>query len=113
MAQLPDWLEQLMVKAHHHLNSAISRRPSNATIGSWAFVIHGGLPRVKDVGLDDFDTINRIRQPPLKLESRDDHLLFDSLWADPHEGDGVIEGSARGGFSIQFGMDVTKEFCRR
>ena len=36
MAQLPDWLEQLMVKAHHHLNSAISRRPSNATIGSWA-----------------------------------------------------------------------------
>ena len=87
--------------------------PVAATIGSWAFVIHGGLPRVKDVGLDDFDTINRIRQPPLKLESRDDHLLFDSLWADPHEGDGVIEGSARGGFSIQFGMDVTKEFCRR
>ena len=87
--------------------------PVAATIGSWAFVIHGGLPRVKDVGLDDFDTINRIRQPPLKLESRDDHLLFDALWADPHEGDGVIEGSARGGFSIQFGMDVTKEFCRR
>ena len=55
--------------------------PVAATIGSWAFVIHGGLPRVKDVGLDDFNTINRIRQPPLKLESRDDHLLFDSLWA--------------------------------
>ena len=25
----------------------------------------------------------------------------------------MIEGSARGGFSIQFGIDVTKEFCRR
>ena len=29
--------------------------PVAATIGSWAFVIHGGLPRVKDVGLETRD----------------------------------------------------------
>ena len=86
--------------------------PVAATIGSWAFVIHGGLPRVKDVGLDDFDTINRIRQPPLKLESRDDHLLFDSLWADPTRATRDRGQRARR-LLDQFRMDVTKEFCRR
>ena len=50
--------------------------------------------------LDDIKKINNKRQPPLKLESRDDELLFDALWADPHEGDGVMMGSARGGYSI-------------
>ena len=82
--------------------------PVASVVGSWAFVIHGGLFRDTDVSLDDIQKINSKRQPPLKLDTRDDELLFDALWADPHEGDGVTMGSARGGYSIQFGADVTK-----
>ena len=87
--------------------------PVASVVGSWAFVIHGGLFRDTEVTLDDIKKINNKRQPPLKLENRDDELLFDALWADPHEGDGVMMGSARGGYSIQFGADVTKQFCKR
>jgi len=87
--------------------------PIASVVGSWAFVIHGGLFRDTDVTLDDLRKVNNKRQPPLKLESRDDELLFDALWSDPHEGDGVAMGSARGGYSIQFGPDVTKAFCKR
>ena len=63
--------------------------------------------------LEDIKNTDNRRQPPLKLETRDDEILFDALWADPHEGEGVIHGSTRGGFSIQFGSTVTKDFCKR
>lgn len=82
-------------------------------VGAWALVIHGGLFRDPDVTLDDIAKVNNRRQPPTVLESRDDNLLFDALWADPHDGDGVVASGSRGGYSIQFGRDVTKAFCKR
>ena len=87
--------------------------PIAALVGQWAFVIHGGLFRQEGVTLDDIKNTDHRRQPPLKLETRDDEILFDALWADPHEGTGVVQGSTRGGFSIQFGSNVTKDFCKR
>lgn len=87
--------------------------PIAALVGQWAFVIHGGLFRQVGVTLDDIAKTDNRRQPPLKLDTRDDEILFDALWADPHDGDGVVQGSTRGGFSIQFGADVTKDFCKR
>ncbi|KAL1506991.1 hypothetical protein AB1Y20_007854 [Prymnesium parvum] len=87
--------------------------PIAALVGQWAFVIHGGLFRQAGVTLDDIAKTDNRRQPPLKLDTRDDEILFDALWADPHDGDGVVQGSTRGGFSIQFGADVTKDFCKR
>ena len=62
---------------------------------------------------DDLRKVNNKRQPPIKLDTRDDELLFDALWSDPHDGQGVATGGARGGYSIQFGPDVTKAFCKR
>ena len=49
----------------------------------------------------------------LTLTPNPNELLFDALWSDPHEGVGVATGSARGGYSIQFGPDVTRAFCKR
>jgi len=87
--------------------------PVASLIGSWALVIHGGLFRDPDVNIEDIKTIDSRRQPPTNLTSRDDRLLFDALWADPHNDDGVIMSNNRGGYSIQFGRDVTKSFCER
>ena len=63
--------------------------------------------------LDDIRQIDHRRAPPQQLHTKDDKMLFDSLWADPHPGNGVIVGSARGAFSATFGADVTRDFCAR
>ena len=41
------------------------------------------------------------RNPPQALVTRDDTMLFDALWADPHPGTGVKVGSSRGAFSAR------------
>lgn len=33
--------------------------------------------------------------------------------SDPHDGDGIVASKSRGGFSVQFGKDVTAAFCAR
>ncbi|EOD13115.1 hypothetical protein EMIHUDRAFT_427814 [Emiliania huxleyi CCMP1516] len=87
--------------------------PIASLVGEWALVIHGGLFREEDVTLDDIRAIDACRQPPSVLQTRDDTLLFDALWADPHDGDGIVASDNRGGVSIQFGRDLTKAFCAR
>jgi diadenosine tetraphosphatase ApaH/serine/threonine PP2A family protein phosphatase/Ca2+-binding EF-hand superfamily protein len=87
--------------------------PLASVVGEWALVIHGGLFREPGVTLDEIRGIDGCRQPPSVLETREDTLLFDALWSDPHEGDGVVASDNRGGVSIQFGKDVTKSFCER
>lgn len=87
--------------------------PLASVVGEWALVIHGGLFREAGVTLDEIRRIDGCRQPPSVLDTREDTLLFDALWSDPHDGDGVVASDNRGGVSIQFGKDVTKSFCER
>ena len=101
--------ENLVDLFHRFFNTM----PIAALVGQWALVIHGGLFREPNVTLDDIRNVNFRRNPPQALETYDDNMLFDSLWADPHAGTGVIVGSQRGAFSATFGADVTKDFCAR
>jgi hypothetical protein len=87
--------------------------PLASVVGQWALVIHGGLFREPGVTLEEIRRIDGCRQPPSVLETREDTLLFDALWSDPHDGDGVVASDNRGGVSIQFGKDMTKAFCER
>lgn len=55
-----------------------------AQVGDRALVIHGGLSRHTDLTLDDLATVNCRRQPPAELETRDDEILFDSIWCETY-----------------------------
>ena len=101
--------ENLVDLFHRFFNTM----PVASIVGQWALVIHGGLFREPSITLDDIRQINFRRNPPQQLQSKDDNMLFDSLWADPHKGNGVIIGTPRGAFSATFGADVTKAFCAR
>ena len=87
--------------------------PLAAVVGEWAMVIHGGLFREPNVTLKDVEAVHHRRDPPQPPVSADDCMLFDALWADPHAGDGIKIGSARGVSAMTFGADVTRDFCAR
>ncbi|KAJ3275200.1 PsbP domain-containing protein 3, chloroplastic [Terramyces sp. JEL0728] len=66
-------------------------------------VIHGGLFSKKGVTIDDLRKINRFQQPGQS------GLMCELLWSDPQFLPGI--GQSKRGVGIQFGPDITKEFC--
>lgn len=68
-------------------------------------VMHGGLFAQDNVTLDDLRKIERNRQPP------EEGLMCDLLWSDPQPQNG--RGFSKRGVGIQFGPDVTEQFCLR
>lgn len=68
-------------------------------------VMHGGLFSRDDVTLDELREINRNRQPP------EEGLMCELLWSDPQPQPG--RGPSKRGVAIQFGPDVTHNFCKR
>mmetsp|Transcript_103295 Transcript_103295/g.236650 ORF Transcript_103295/g.236650 Transcript_103295/m.236650 type:complete len:826 (-) Transcript_103295:111-2588(-) len=92
--------------------------PIFALIQNKIFVVHGGLPRVPGISIDDLRALPYRRDwqalPEKQLSrSRDDCVLFDALWADPHEGQGCIPSRGRGASCVKFGYDVTEDFCKQ
>ncbi|CAJ1342540.1 unnamed protein product, partial [Effrenium voratum] len=94
------------------LESSISRAPSR----------HGGLFRNPRVSLESLRQLpleawHRNYPNPLSKEevargatwSEHEEILFDALWADPHEGLGS-KRSERGKVAVMFGEDVTHRF---
>jgi hypothetical protein len=69
--------------------------PLCATVGGQIFVVHGGLTREVHATIDDFRHVSHRRDIPETPSSRDDGLLFDLMWSDPQEADGICSG-ARG-----------------
>lgn len=67
--------------------------------------MHGGLFSTDDVSLDDLRNISRNCQPPEK------GLMCELLWSDPMDAPG--RGPSKRGVGVQFGPDITKEFCER
>ena len=66
------------------------------------FIVHGGLYEQEGITLDDIRAIDRTMEPP------EGSVFSESLWSDPHEGEGRIP--SKRGTGVQFGKDVTKRF---
>eukprot|EP00397_Hematodinium_sp_SG-2012_P040769 GEMP01044736.1.p1 GENE.GEMP01044736.1~~GEMP01044736.1.p1 ORF type:complete len:329 (+),score=55.61 GEMP01044736.1:485-1471(+) len=80
------------------------------------FVVHAGLPRVRNgnVTIADLKRVNHKRPCPFP-GSDDDAIFFDSMWADPQSSVGIHvnrHGEGRGRGTSKFGPDVTARFLR-
>ncbi|KAJ1897590.1 Palmitoyl-protein thioesterase 1 [Kickxella alabastrina] len=79
------------------------------------FVVHGGLysrETAKNSGLPDGDGVVRLdelRELPRFHQPQHTKLLNESLWSDPQDQEGRTPSPR--GTAIQYGPDVTKEFC--
>jgi len=67
-------------------------------------VMHGGLFSRDNVSLEDIRNTDRNRQPP------DEGIMCDILWSDPMPNKG--RAPSKRGVGVQFGPDVTENFCR-
>ena len=54
----------------------------------------------------------RQRDVPSAARGREDLIMLDFLWSDPHEGRG-LQPNARGGNTLMFGGDVTVDLLAR
>ncbi|CAI8006991.1 Serine/threonine-protein phosphatase 5 [Geodia barretti] len=70
---------------------------------SRVLVTHGGLFSRDGVKVSELVDIDRNRQPP------EEGLMCDLLWSDPQYIPG--RGPSKRGVGVQFGPDVTEEFC--
>ena len=86
--------------------------------------MHGGLPMVDGVVLDDIRKLSRECEPGeqgdfcqnfwnflIFFETFFSGTLTDLLWADPQDEAG--RGMSKRGTSMQFGPDVTEKFCKQ
>ncbi|KAJ3194573.1 NADH dehydrogenase [ubiquinone] flavoprotein 1, mitochondrial [Irineochytrium annulatum] len=78
--------------------------PLGNLIGGKILVIHGGLFSRDGVTMEELRTINRFKQPG------SEGLMCELLWSDPQ----FLPGRSRSkrGVGIQFGPDVTDDFCK-
>lgn len=67
-------------------------------------VMHGGLFSSPSITLDQIRKENRNRQPP------EDGIMCELLWSDPMNCEGTAP--SKRGVGVQFGPDVTHNFCR-
>lgn len=74
-------------------------------INKRVLVMHGGLPMVDDIMIEDIRKLDRF------LEPGEGSTLTDLLWADPQDAPG--RGTSKRGTSAQFGPDITAEFCKQ
>ncbi|KAG7851211.1 hypothetical protein KL941_000880 [Ogataea angusta] len=81
--------------------------PYASLIGQEYLVMHGGLFSSDDVTLDDIRKIDRFKskQPPKE------GIEMELLWTDPQESKG--RSASKRGIGMQFGPDVTADFCER
>lgn len=73
-------------------------------INGRVLVMHGGLFANDGITLDDIRKTDRNRQPP------DEGIMCDILWSDPMPGRG--RAPSKRGVGVQFGPDVTENFCK-
>ena len=84
--------------------------PIATVVSKKVFVVHGGLYRRDSVLVQHLRTLNRRRQCPTSTETIEDSLLFDCMWSDPWDFNGVAKAAHRGQNCIRFGPDVTRRF---
>ena len=96
--------------------------PLATVVGDRALVVHGGLcraghepgfrNRTDAVSLAEAARVWRQRDVPSAARGREDLIMLDFLWSDPHEGRG-LQPNARGGNTLMFGGDVTVDLLAR
>ncbi|TDH68253.1 hypothetical protein CCR75_004762 [Bremia lactucae] len=84
--------------------------PLCAVLQQKVFVVHGGLFSRDNVTLAHLRKIARKREPPLHEMTLEDKLFEDLLWSDPRP-IASRQPSERGA-GIEFGINITNEFCR-
>ncbi len=90
--------------------------PLVAVVQEKVFVCHGGLFRMDGVTLKHIEAIRRRREPPLEGTSLEDKIFEDLIWSDPRP-TGTYPGRLVGrrpsdrGAGVEFGPDVTNQFC--
>jgi len=84
--------------------------PLTTIINKQVCVLHGGIPRVEGLTLNRVNSIVRRRQCPKIVQTIDDAILFDLMWADPQEAKGIAMAAQRGPNCRKFGPDITKRF---
>lgn len=78
--------------------------PLGYSIMDKILVVHGGLFSEPNVTIDQLQQIDRFTQP-------DDQLMKELLWSDPSDKDGITPSYR--GIGVQFGPDITRDFCKR
>jgi len=84
--------------------------PLVTVLSKQVVVLHGGIPRREGVLLKQITAINRRRQCPKVVQSVEDAILFDLMWADPQDIKGIGLAAQRGPNCRKFGPDITKRF---
>ena len=105
--------------AFKHLFYAL---PLVTVVGERVMVVHGGLCRAghepgyqrrsEAVSLAEVQGLSRARDIPGDIWARQDLIMSDLLWSDPHDGHGLMP-NGRGGNTQMFGGDVTEEMLAR
>ena len=80
-------------------------------MGTQIFVIHGGLSREREKPLEALKALDHHRNIPQRPYGREECIIFDALWADPQDEDGIQVGG-RGDDTIKWGPDVTSQFLQ-
>jgi len=80
------------------------------SINNEVFCVHGGLPSNDGQGILDINELKRYSEPT-DLQTADQILLNDLLWADPRPDPGRVPSPR--GVSSHFGPDVTERFLEQ
>ena len=92
--------------------------PLVTVIGDRVMCVHGGLSSVgfngkgSHASLREIETLNRRRDIPAQPKQREECIMMDLLWSDPHDGVGLTP-SPRGPQIKKFGGDVTRQVLNR
>eukprot|EP00929_Paragymnodinium_shiwhaense_P080536 TRINITY_DN42009_c0_g1_i1.p1 TRINITY_DN42009_c0_g1~~TRINITY_DN42009_c0_g1_i1.p1 ORF type:complete len:980 (+),score=227.17 TRINITY_DN42009_c0_g1_i1:79-3018(+) len=84
--------------------------PLYCVVDKGVFVVHGGLFR-KHFTLNQLRRVDHRKGIPITAGSGLDTALFDSMWSDPSDHNGIGSNS-RGDEIVTFGPDVTRRFLR-
>ena len=83
--------------------------PLAVSLGGQIIVVHGGLTRGRETSLESIRRVRYRRDVPQAPNGAGENVLFDLLWSDPQDEEGIAFG-ARGDDTIKWGPDVTREF---
>ncbi|KAJ5099804.1 Serine/threonine-protein phosphatase [Penicillium argentinense] len=86
-------------------SESFSALPLATLIGDKYLVLHGGLFSDDKITLDDIRKLNRHNQ----RQPGQQGLMMEMLWTDPQTAPG--RGPSKRGVGLQFGPDITKQFC--
>jgi len=119
---LQECLEKYGDRVYEMFEGIFSLLPLFAVVQDEVFVVHGGLFRSPNVTLDTLRSLSNWQQHypmfkgrhdmPASTWSKEQAILFDAQWGDPHPMEG-FRPSRRGPGVLDFGRDVTADFLER